>query len=90
MSYMTKAKGEWDRDSVRPGMAFFSGSGPFGETCGNCEHLGTTSKDRKKARCAMYKKLTGRRGEEVDRRNAACKYFEGKPKPPPIMPHLKP
>jgi hypothetical protein len=85
MSYMTKIEGEWDRDSIRPGMAYFAGSGPFGETCGNCSHLGTS-----KARCEMFKRLTGRRGQEVDRHNAACKYFVARPMPPPIVPHPKP
>jgi hypothetical protein len=87
MSFMTKTEGEFDRDSVRPGMAFFAGSGPFGETCGNCKHLDGASNTRKKgnARCAMFKKLAGRTGEVVDPRYSACKYFEARPKPKPIV-----
>jgi hypothetical protein len=91
--FLTRIEGVPDRDSAKAGMAFFSGSGPPGETCGACEHCGPTSDtDRKtgKVRCATFRKLAGRRGEAVDKRNAACKYFEAKPKPPPIVPRNKP
>jgi hypothetical protein len=80
---LTRIEGCPDRNSVRPGMAHFAGTGPFGETCGSCAHLAST--DRKKGRCAMFKKLAGHRGEEVDKNNAACKYFEARPQPPPIV-----
>ena len=70
MSYMTKLEGVWDRDSVKPGMAYFAGSGPFGETCGNCKYFDTARSTHKKCKapCAMFKKLTGR-GAVVDRKS---------------------
>jgi hypothetical protein len=86
MSYMTKTEGELDRNSAKPGMAFFANSGPAGETCGNCKHLDGASSGRKKsmARCGMFKKLAGRQGEVIDPGYAACKYFALKPKRKPI------
>jgi len=35
----------------------------FGENCGNCRHLDCTGGKKGVARCAMFKKLAGRRGE---------------------------
>jgi hypothetical protein len=93
--FLTKIEGVPDCDSAKAGMAYFAGSGPFGETCGNCEHCGPTSHtDRKtgKVRCAMYRKLPGggRRGETISKQYAACKYFSARPKPPSIVPSNKP
>jgi hypothetical protein len=72
-SILTQIEGVPDRSSVKRGMAFYAGTGPLGMTCGDCDHLDRA--DRKKARCAMVKKLTGRRGEVVTPQNLACKYF---------------
>jgi hypothetical protein len=83
-----RIEGVPDRDSIRPGMAFYAGTGPLGKTFGSCEHLDCMG--GKKPRCAMFRKLAGRRGETVDKRNAACKYFKATPKPPPIVPRNKP
>ena len=85
--YLTHIEGCPDRSALKAGMAFFAGSGPAGETCGSCRHL-----DRKtrygisKARCVMFQKLAGRKGETIDPKYLACKYFEARPKPPPIVP----
>jgi hypothetical protein len=92
-SVLTQIEGVPDRDSVKPGMAFFTGTGPPGETCGVCEHCGPTSDtDRKtgKVRCAVFLKLASRRGETISKQYAACKYFSARPKPPPIVPSNKP
>jgi hypothetical protein len=67
-SRLTESEGAPDRNAVKAGMAHFANSGPFGETCGNCRHLSA-------GRCAMFKKLTGRRGETISKKYAACKYF---------------
>ena len=40
MSYLAKLPGMPDRDGIRPGMAFYEGSGPAGACCGNCQHRG--------------------------------------------------
>jgi hypothetical protein len=80
---LTKIEGVPDRSAVRAGMAFFSGSGPAGKTCGDCKHLDGTGRKKRAGRCLMFKKLAGRRGEEIDLRYSACKYFEAKPKPAP-------
>jgi hypothetical protein len=93
MSHYTKIDGVHDSDELRPGMAFFLGSGPAGQTCGSCRHRGYSyekpTKNRKTGKtelkgvrtfgCAMYHKLSaGKHGDPVDRRWAACKYWEGK------------
>jgi hypothetical protein len=86
MSHMTKLEGVPDRDSVHPGMAYFSGTGPWGATCGKCLHRGYQTKIydrhgnvltlRKTKACAIYKQLTGSVGHVVRPEWPACKYFE--------------
>jgi hypothetical protein len=74
---MTKIDGVPDRDSVKPGMAYFAGTGPFGETCGTCLHRGCIgAKGRRVNGCAVFKSLTGRHGCVVNQYNHSCKYFE--------------
>jgi hypothetical protein len=88
--HLTRIEGCPDRNSAKPGMAFFANSGPFGETCGNCQHLDRAGRRKGQGRCLMFRKLTGRCGEKIDPGYSACKYFEVKPKPPPIVPRHKP
>jgi hypothetical protein len=59
------------------GMAFFANSGPLDRNCGHCEFwdgLPTAAK----ARCGMFRKLTGTQGALVPRHAGACRYFERK------------
>jgi hypothetical protein len=77
---LTQIEGAPDRRSVRPGMAFYSGSGPRGTICGGCSHLGETG-GKSKPRCAKFRELAGRRGEVVNPRNPSCKYFAAKGRP---------
>ncbi len=54
------------------GMAFWTGTGPEGKTCGDCGYFHGTSKGR----CRKYRELAGRNGLRFRRSSAACKYFE--------------
>jgi hypothetical protein len=98
MSYMTKLPGVPDTDDVKPGMAFFAGTGPTDKTCESCAYRGywrtgkhkfnTQTKMLEEAgrhsnSCAMFLKLTHRHGPAVNRRWAACKYFQDKTKSTP-------
>ena len=87
--YLTKIDGYPDRSALKAGMAHFANTGPFGETCGTCSHLDRTDRKTGAVRCAMFRRLTGRRGETIEN-YPACKYFEARPKPPPIVPKDKP
>jgi hypothetical protein len=94
MSYMTKIEGVADSDDVKPGMAFFAGTGPCEKTCGDCKYRGLTRQSQKATysersqqfvhktyrttQCAMFKKLAGTHGAAVDKNWPACKYFEPK------------
>jgi hypothetical protein len=66
---------------TRPGMAHWAASGPFGRTCGDCDHLGYWRKvqnaagnivsTRRCRGCAKFFALTGRHGPVVPK----CRYF---------------
>lgn len=87
---MTKIKGAPDKSQVKPGMAYFADTGPFGTRCGTCVHRGyyreaerwNKKRERHELRrihvtgCAMYHQLTGRHGPSVDQDWASCKYYE--------------
>jgi hypothetical protein len=80
--FMTRIEGVPDRSAVKAGMAHFANSGPPGKTCGSCKHCIDASSGGQKGatRCAMFRKLTGRRGETISKKYAACRYFEPKSK----------
>lgn len=93
---MVKIDGVPDTEAIRPGMAFFCGTGPAGTKCGDCLHRGyrresrsgrwderlqqTIHRSYSVLKCAVFKKMTGRHGADVDSDNPSCKYFEQKPK----------
>jgi hypothetical protein len=94
MSIMTRLPGVPDRDDVKPGMAHFAGSGPYGATCGTCLHRGYWRAGKEKFNkrtglieerrirsqgCKIYMKLAMQYGPPVDKRWAACKYYEENP-----------
>lgn len=97
MSFMTKIDGVPDTDELRSGMAFFAGSGPTGKTCGDCKHRGYMRESRngkwnaslqqivhrasRVMKCAMFKKMSGRHGADIDADYPCCKYFEPKDQP---------
>lgn len=99
MSYMTKIEGVADTDDLRPGMAFFAGTGPAGKACADCKHRGYMRESRsgkwneglqqivhrayRVTKCAMFKKMSGHHGADVALDNPACKYFEPKDQPVP-------
>jgi hypothetical protein len=85
MMPMTKIPGVPDRATAKPGMAFFSGTGPAGYTCGSCLHRGGWRKveqrngdvvSRRTSECQAFFRLTGRHGPNVAKEWLACKYFE--------------
>lgn len=91
---MVKIEGVPDREMVRPGMAFFAGTGPAGKTCGGCKHRGYSRESSRGKwsdtlqqmiyrsyhvqKCAMFKKTSGHHGADVDSDNPCCKFFEPK------------
>lgn len=93
MIKMTQLPGVPDRGSIRPGMAYFAGTGPYNTTCGQCVHRGYWKQRRKMdgtnnpiyiRSCEMHRKLSGTHGPPVDERWPSCKYFD------PIQPSLLP
>src|SRR5262245_9322665 len=93
-SGLTRIPGVPDSGEVTRGMAYFPGTGPYGQTCGDCDHRGyyrETERGDWKPRlqtyvtrayhhlgCAMFKTLTGKHGPAIGTENAACKYFQQK------------
>jgi hypothetical protein len=94
MSIMTRLPGVPDRDDVKPGMAHFAGSGPFGKTCETCAHRGywragkgkfnkqTGLIEERRTRvqgCRMFLILSHRHGPPVKKEWAACKHYVERP-----------
>lgn len=91
---MVHIDGVPDRDDVRPGMAFFSGTGPEGKTCGDCKFRGyrressvghwderlqgDVYRSYSVLKCSIAKQMAGRHLSDVDPDNPCCKYFEKK------------
>lgn len=89
-THLTSDPGDANVHDVRPGMAYFANTGPFGTTCGECRHRGCiTSYDRwnkeyevwevrtrRTGGCAMYKQIMRKGGLPVDPAWPSCKYFE--------------
>jgi hypothetical protein len=89
---MKKIPGVPDTDDVRPGMAFFAGTGPFGTKCGDCCHRGYKRLSSKESfdpttnewvrrsyrvtKYAMFKSMTGKHGADIDKDYPSCKYYE--------------
>jgi hypothetical protein len=93
MSHMTKLPGVPDRDDIRPGMAYFAGTGPQGKTCGDCAHHGyqrevisprpdgsTAWHHKYHGGCRRYKQLAGHDGPVVKKAYPACREFHQKEK----------
>jgi hypothetical protein len=82
---LTKVANFPDKAVVKPGMAYFAGTGPKGKCCRDCTHRGywrtsASREDYRTTACIMFKTLTGVHGPRVDADWAACKYFKQKPK----------
>lgn len=90
MSHLTKLPGVPDRDSVKPGMAHYAGSGPYGKTCGSCKWRGYFRKGKDKVNprthmieskrvktmgCREFLRLTHRHGPAVFSEWPACKFY---------------
>ena len=91
-SNLTQLPGVPDSGEVRPGMASWEGSGPYGRTCSQCVYKGyqrlseratldkRTGVMRQRAYvhggCAMFRMMTGRNGPNVGSHWKACRYFE--------------
>jgi hypothetical protein len=68
-------KSEPDELRFYPGQAWFTNTGPIGETCAGCAFL-------KGHRCRKWMQLTGRperKAPPIKPWLAACKYWEAKP-----------
>ena len=91
---MVHIDGVPDRSDLKPGMAFFAGTGPEKTTCGGCKHRGYYRQSQnarwsehlqrdvhtqyRVQKCGMVKKMTGHHGQDVAASNPSCKYFEAK------------
>ena len=74
---------------TQPGMAFWAGTGPAGQTCGDCvfkgywatkvNKSGTPVGSRRSKGCAKFRDLTGTHGPAINQYLPACKYFEARP-----------
>lgn len=68
--------------STAPGMAHWAGGGPDGATCGKCAFWGYSYRKhngdpgRRASSCEKYFKMMSKHGDSLDKRQAACKYFE--------------
>jgi hypothetical protein len=92
MSYMVETSDTFGADDVRPGMAYFTNTGPRGKTCGTCVHRGHVylkkkinergrTLEEKSVRnngCEMFHKLSGKHGPAVKKDWNACKYYEAR------------
>lgn len=60
-----------------PGQAHWGGSGPQGMTCRQCQHwsVDPLSARQSRARCEMYRTLTGSDGALVPARASSCRHF---------------
>lgn len=74
MLKLTDIFGSPSRSQIRPGMAYFVGTGPKGLTCGSCNHHSEQSEGQ--GHCGMYRKMTGRVGAKIQAGYRACKYYE--------------
>jgi hypothetical protein len=68
-----------------PGMAGFTGEGPFGAHCADCVHVDARSRRRGRngltGKCFKYSALMrGATGPAFNLSEPACKYFEAAPK----------
>jgi hypothetical protein len=77
--------------ATRAGQAHWAGTGPAGETCGQCGHLGYWEQVRNNAGtnvysrhraggCAKFFQLTGKHGAVIPPGAGACRHFEEKVK----------
>jgi hypothetical protein len=75
---LTQIDGVPSKESAVPGMAYFAGTGPLGETCGGCVHRNPSNRGefRSRNRCEKFKTFTGDYGPPILPGNASCKYFE--------------
>lgn len=95
MSYLTKLPGIPDSGDVKPGMAYYPGTGPAGKTCSDCRWRGyfrrakdkvnpktmlIEEKYKKTLGCREFLRLSQRHGPAVEGDWPACKYFEEAPK----------
>ena len=70
---------------TRPGMAHWSGSGPLGQTCAACAHLGYEQRiqnalgvviaTKQRHSCWKFLALTGRHGPIVPKSAEGCRHF---------------
>ncbi|MBO4228165.1 hypothetical protein [Bradyrhizobium neotropicale] len=90
MSHLTRLPGVPDSADIRPGMAYFPGTGPYGKTCNDCAHRGywRAGKTKFNARtglleqtrvrsggCREFLRLTHPHGPTIQRTWQACKYY---------------
>jgi hypothetical protein len=75
--HLTRDKWSELAAGTMPGMAYFSGTGPLGATCGECSHCALAEKTRI-PHCAKATQMRGKKSTPIRKSIAACKYFENK------------
>lgn len=75
VDFMTKIEGVPGKGDVKAGMAYFSGTGPSGETCGKCAFYGNREFEKK---CLKYREMAHNWGNNISKTQPACKYFAPK------------
>jgi hypothetical protein len=75
-----------EQKATAPGMAYFAGTGPENQICGNCRLLGYWKRitnefgqfvtSKRSFGCTKFHALTGVHGPAVGKHLRACKYFE--------------
>lgn len=71
MTPLTRIEGVPSKNEVKPGMAFFEGTGPAGKFCGDCMFR----KEDRPSICMKFTVLAGKRGPPVRAYWRSCKYF---------------
>jgi hypothetical protein len=74
MLKLTEISGAYSRDQIRPGMAYFVGTGPKGLTCSGCAYYAGLGDGR--GHCGMYRRMMGRVGAKIQAGYRSCKYYE--------------
>lgn len=78
---LTKIEGVPDKFQVVNGMAYFTGTGPAGTTCGTCQFRGYYRKSRhgntyQTSGCSMFHGLSGgKHGSRLKKETPSCKYY---------------
>jgi hypothetical protein len=75
MSYLARIEGVPDGDDVTPGMGYFANTGPPDAICGRCKNYGLLNTKGFERKCTEYRRMAGKWGGDLSKRQPACKNF---------------